>query len=225
MANPQAPRRGPGAPRALSSRDRCWAADPGALARPLPRRRLRRTGDSLTGGRRLPPPSARPRRPDRGPGTEQAAAGHRHDPSQSHGHLRRPEVAGPLLLGGVGHRADPGSRHGHPRPGGRSVLPRQARAGATPASRAAQRDVAIRSHHARHPGGGHRRQARTAMADNDPRRLLPGGLRLHSLPGRTVGDEHRPGAAPSDLAQDRPGLADVRPARRALRRPRQRLHQ
>ncbi|MBM7500103.1 hypothetical protein JOD52_000943 [Brachybacterium muris] len=28
-----------------------------------------------------------------------------------------------------------------------------------------------------------------------------------------------------NLAQDRPGLADVRPARRALRRPRQRLHQ
>src|SRR5699024_3286909 len=114
----QAPRRGPGAPRALSSRDRCWAADPGALARPLPRRRLRRTGDSLTSGHRLPPSSARPRPPDRGPGTEQAAAGHHHHPPQSHRHLRRPEMAGPLLLGGVGHRADPGSRHGHPRPEG-----------------------------------------------------------------------------------------------------------
>src|SRR5690625_2679100 len=43
----------------------------------------------------------------------------------------------------------------------------------------------------------------------------------HRLPRRALGDEHRLGAAPGDLAQGRPLLADVRPARCALRRSRQ----
>src|SRR5690606_14731927 len=73
-------------------------------------------------------------------------------------------MAGALLWRGARDHRRPRPGHGHPCPGRADVVSRQVRTGAATAGRAPQCDVAGRPHDARHPRGGHRRQACPAMA-------------------------------------------------------------
>src|SRR5699024_8637822 len=124
------------------------------------------------------------------------------------------------LRDGAIDRERTGSRHGDPRARGASLLPGPSRTRVPPPCRASQCLVAGRPHRARHPHQGPQRETLKALADHDHGRLLASDLWVHGLRGSPLGDEHRAGATPGDLAQERSGLVDVRHARRSLRRPR-----
>src|SRR3954462_3168607 len=83
----------------------------------------------------------------------------------------------------------------------------------------------VRPPHAPHRGPRRGRPAGPPLAHDCDRRSFARDRRLLGVPGFALGAQYEPRAAPRDLAQGGPGLADLRDSGRALRRSRQRLHQ
>ena len=144
--------------------------------------------------------------------------------SEDRGDRPGPRLARSLIRYGLRHRPRDRSLPGGAGTGGNGGLARPVRVDPPPPGRAAERDLAGRSHHARPRRAGFGRQAGTALAHRGDGRPFARGSRLLDLRGRPLGDEPLARAAPGHMAQGRSGLADLRGSGCLARRSRQRLH-
>jgi len=225
VAGPAAARAGRSAARPGRVRRAGPAARCAALAGPLPRRRPGRAGpteqvrpwraaDAAGAGAPRRGPGAAPPPPLGGDGGAAGSAGRRGE-----------RLARAVLQHRPRDRQRPGPAAGDAGARRADGAARPLRAGAPPAVRPAERAVAGRPHRAGPAGAGRRRDTGRAVAVRRARRLLPGRRRLQPVPGGAFHAEIVAGPAPGHLAQNRPHLGGAQPARRAVRRPRQRLHQ
>lgn len=130
-------------------------------------------------------PRSRPDPADRRTRTAEESAVHRlHHPDRQHSR-NGAEPTARLVRRGPRHHHRDGSRSPDPHPRRRERTTRQVRAGLPQTKPNPEPDLAGRSHRTRHRNSRPRRCSCAAMADRDPRRLLPRRPRLHRRSRRT----------------------------------------